>query len=85
MFEHQYAHNIFSDEALSCSFFKDRSSCVSGCMKDGRVRCSWREADKSVTYETCTSSEDVYNCPNNVCDDLESQYDKMCPQDCASR
>ena len=75
---------IILDKAHSCFQFKERTSCESSSTLSG-VTCNWKLADKSVTYETCTFSEEVLYCPNNVCDDLERQFENMCPQDCASR
>ena len=70
----------------SCSVFKTRGSCETGCGSGTNVTCSWRDNNPSddnkwpPTYATC--SPDVRTCPDDVCDELEQEDAMLCPQDC---
>ena len=68
-----------------CAEFRTEEDChqAKGAIASTDNRgCSWRKDEKkpSSQYQTC--SVDLITCPDGNCDDLESLYWSICPQDC---
>ena len=76
--------NICFSTAL-CSKFDSEEICTSTCGIGSPNRwCKWRSdttrETKSGSYATC--SPNFKTCPDRVCDEIEQQNIRICPQDC---
>jgi hypothetical protein len=74
--------------AAMCSLNAERSRCERACGLGAVLgSCEWRATSQRLhemahDYSTCSPS--IATCPDNHCDELESMFPSICPQDCIS-
>ncbi|XP_043212756.1 uncharacterized protein LOC122376850, partial [Amphibalanus amphitrite] len=70
-----------------CAVESTEKECEQRCGAGAQGRCAWRSPPegKEMTNEYGTCSPDFRTCPDQRCDELESLWPQICPQDCVAR